>query len=78
MPETRLFGPEVIKKSCSTHQSMKFLPLMNVKMPTVVSILTFMSRKNSILGLSKAALLFWFFGDFRCGALLFMVIHVIY
>ena len=24
------------------------------------------------------ALLFWFFGDFRCGALLFMVIHVIY
>ena len=26
----------------------------------------------------KAALLFWFFGDFRCGALLFMVIHVIY
>ena len=25
-----------------------------------------------------AALLFWFFGDFRCGALLFMVIHVIY
>ena len=26
----------------------------------------------------KAALLFWFFCDFRCGALLFMVIHVIY
>ena len=26
----------------------------------------------------KAALLFWFFGDFRCGVLLFMVIHVIY
>ena len=26
----------------------------------------------------KAALLFWFFGDFKCGALLFMVIHVIY
>ena len=24
------------------------------------------------------ALLFWFFGDFRCGALLFVVIHVIY
>ena len=21
--------------------------------------------------------MFWFFGDFRCGALLFMVIHVI-
>ena len=26
----------------------------------------------------KAALLLWFFGDFRCGALLFVVTHVIY
>ena len=31
-----------------------------------------------IAGLPKAALLFWFIGDFRCGALLFMVIYVIY
>ena len=31
-----------------------------------------------IAGHPKAALLFWFFGDFRCGALSFMVIHVIY
>ena len=31
-----------------------------------------------IAGRPKAALLFWFFGDFRCGALLFMVIHVKY
>ena len=31
-----------------------------------------------IAGHPKAALLFWFYGDFRCGALLFMVIHVIY
>ena len=31
-----------------------------------------------IAGRPKVALLFWFFGDFRCGALLFMVIHVIY
>ena len=31
-----------------------------------------------IVGRPKAALLFWFFGDFRCGALLFIVIHVIY
>ena len=23
------------------------------------------------------ALLFWFFGDFKCGALLFMVIHAV-
>ena len=33
---------------------------------------------NFIAGRPKAALLFWFFGDFRCGALLFMVILVIY
>ena len=31
-----------------------------------------------IAGRPKAALLFWFFGDFRCGALLFVVIHLIY
>ena len=31
-----------------------------------------------IAGRPKAALLFWFFGDFRCDALLFMIIHVIY
>ena len=31
-----------------------------------------------IAGRPKAALLFWYFGDFRCGALLFMAIHVIY
>ena len=33
---------------------------------------------NYIAGRPKAALLFWFFGDFRCGVLLFMVILVIY
>ena len=31
-----------------------------------------------IAGRPKAALLFWFFGDFRCGALLFVVIYVRY
>ena len=31
-----------------------------------------------IAGRPRAALLLWFFGDFRCGALLFVVIHVIY
>ena len=31
-----------------------------------------------IAGRPKAALLLWFFGDFRCGALLSVVIHVIY
>ena len=31
---------------------MKSFLLINVKMPTIVGILTFMYRKNSILGLS--------------------------
>ena len=30
-----------------------------------------------IAGRPRAALLFWFFGDFKCGALFFVVIHVI-
>ena len=48
-------GPEVIKLfSCSTQLNMKFFLLINVKMPTIVGILTFMSRKNSILGLSES------------------------
>ena len=32
---------------------MKFFLLINVEMPTIVGILTFMSRKNSILGLCE-------------------------
>ena len=45
-------GPEVIKLfSWSTQLSMKFFLPINVKMPTIVGILTFMRRKNSILGL---------------------------
>ena len=32
---------------------MKFFLLINVKMPTFVGILTFISRKNSNLGLSE-------------------------
>ena len=31
-----------------------------------------------IAGRPKAALLFWFFGDFRCGVSLFIVIRIIY
>ena len=39
-------GPEVIKKfSCSTELSITIFLLINVKMPTTVGILTFMSRK---------------------------------
>ena len=33
---------------------------------------------NFIAGRPKAAPLFWFFGDFRCGVLLFTVVLVIY
>ena len=45
-------GPEVIKLfSCSTQLSMKFFLLINVKMPTIVGILTFLSGKNSSLGI---------------------------
>ena len=48
-------GPEVIKLfSCSAQLSMKFFLLINVKMPTIFGSLTFMSRKNSILGLSES------------------------
>ena len=46
--------PEVTKLfSCSTQLSMKFFLLLNVNMPTIVDILTFLSGKNSILGLSE-------------------------
>ena len=33
---------------------------------------------NFIAGRPRAALLCWFFGDFRCGVLLFIVIVVLY
>ena len=48
-------GPEVIKLfSCSTQMNIKFFLLINVKMSkTIVGILTFMSGKKSILGLSE-------------------------
>ena len=42
-------GPEVIKLfSCSTQLSIKFIMLINVKMPTIVGILTFISMINTI------------------------------
>ena len=47
-------GPEVIKIfSCSTQLSMKFFLLINIKMPTIVGILTVLSGTNNILGLSE-------------------------
>ena len=49
-----MVGPEVIKPfSCSCQQSMKFFLLINLKMPTIAGILSCMSGKNSILGLSE-------------------------
>ena len=40
-------GPEVIKLfSCSTQLRLKLILLINVKMPTIVGILTFISRIN--------------------------------
>ena len=46
--------PEVIKLfSCSTQLSKKFSPLINVKMPTTVGILTCMSGENNILCLTE-------------------------
>ena len=48
-------GPAVKKLfSSSTQLSMKFFLLINVKMPTIVGILTFVSRENNILGLSES------------------------
>ena len=45
-------GSKVIKTfSCSTQLSMNCLLLISVKLPTIVDISTFISRKNSILGL---------------------------
>ena len=42
-------GPEVKKlTSCSTQLSTKFTLLINVKMSTIVGILTFISRINTV------------------------------
>ena len=41
-------GPDVIKYfACTTQQSMKFIMLINVKMPTIVGILKFISIINT-------------------------------
>ena len=47
-------GTEVIKLfSCSAQLSMKFSMLINIKMPTIVGILTSMRGENNILGLTE-------------------------
>ena len=46
--ENKCPGLEVIKLfSCSTQLSVKFFQLINVKMPTIVGISTFISRINT-------------------------------
>ena len=54
MSTVALPGPEIIKifSMLNSAEHEMFL-LMKVKMPTIVGILTFMSRKNSIIGLSE-------------------------
>ena len=48
-------GPEVIKLfPCLTQLSMKFILLINVKMPTMVGILTFISMINIASEILKA------------------------
>ena len=52
-------GPEVIKLFlCQTQLSMKFILLINVKMPTIVGILTFISMINATSERLKARNLF--------------------
>ena len=52
-------GPEVIKLfSCSTQLTMKFFMLINVKMPTIVSILTCISMINTISDRNEAKNIF--------------------
>ena len=57
-------GPEIIKLfSCSTQLSMKVILLINVKMPTIVGILTFISMINTRSERLKARNFFicWYF-----------------
>ena len=42
-----------VLKLAQDYTQLKFFPLINVKMLTTVGILTFISWKNSILGLSE-------------------------
>ena len=59
--DLRSSGPEVIKLfSCSTQLSTKFILLINVKMSTIVVILTFMSRINTTSESLKARNFFTF------------------
>ena len=63
-----LTGPEVIKLfSCSTQLSMILILLINVKMPTSVGILSFISRLNTTSSSFKARkfLIFQYFSFYE-------------
>ena len=63
-----LSGLEVIKRfSCWTQLSTKFILLINVKMPTIVGILTFISRINTASERLKARNFFicWYFSFYE-------------
>ena len=54
-------GPEVKKLfSCSAQLRLKLILLINVKMPTIVGILTFISRINDRLWRSKPSISIYF------------------
>ena len=54
-------GLQVIKLfSCSTQLSIKFIMLINVKMPTIVGILSFISKINTPSKSLKARKVFFF------------------
>ena len=54
-------GPEVIKLfSCSTQLSMKFIMLINNKMPTIVGILIFMNMISTTSEILKGRKIFIF------------------
>ena len=68
----RAFNPQTWTQgyktfSCSTQLCMKLYSLINNKMPTIVGILTCMSGKNSILGLteSKKGRISWYFYTYK-------------
>ena len=57
LTELQLPGPKVIKCfSCSTQLSTKFILLINVKMPTIVGILTFVSMHRSVWTIENSLL----------------------
>ena len=58
---SQVLAPKVIKLfSCSTQLSIKFVMFINVKMPTIIGILTFISMINKTSESLKARKVFVF------------------